>query len=87
MRNAEHCLYSYSNVEANSYMWGPMVVNSVGYQATNFWANVGVYYGVMHSPWSYSIPTNDELKAGIEGADDALFGASDESSCGCGGGQ
>ena len=38
MRNAEHYLYAYGEVQKNSYAWGPMLVNSVGYHATKFWA-------------------------------------------------
>jgi len=59
-----------------------MLVNSVGYHATKFWANVGEYYGLVNSPWTYSNPTIDELKAGIEGAQDAMYGA-EKSNCGC----
>ena len=83
MRNAEHYLYSYSEVTSNSYNWGPMLVNSVGYNAVKFWANVGEYYGAMDSPWTYSIPTTDELQAGLAGANDALFGRP-QSAASCG---
>ena len=83
MRNAEHYLYSYGEVQKNSYAWGPMLVNSVGYHSTKFWANVGEYYGLVNSPWTYSNPTTDELKAGLEGAQDALNGNKEASTCGC----
>ena len=74
MRNAEHYLYSYTQVSNNSYNWGPMLTYTVGYNTVKFWANVGGYYGVVNSPWTYSIPTADELQAGTAGANDALFG-------------
>jgi hypothetical protein len=72
MRNAEHYLYAYANVEENPYLWEPMIISTVGYNTVKFWANVGEYYGILNSPWTYSIPTTDELEAGIEGANDAL---------------
>jgi RHS repeat-associated protein len=72
MRNAEHYLYAYANVQENPYLWEPMILSTIGYNTEKFWANVGEYYGLWNSPWTYSIPTTDELKAGIEGADDAL---------------
>ena len=83
MRNAEHYLYAYGEVQKNSYAWGPMLVNSVGYHATKFWANVAENYGLANSPWTYSDPTTDELKAGLEGAQDALNGNKEASTCGC----
>lgn len=83
MRNAEHYLYAYGKVAENSYGWGPMLVNTVGYHTTKFWGNVAENYGVMNSPWTYSNPTTDELNSGIEGAQDALWGNQEESSCGC----
>jgi RHS repeat-associated protein len=85
MRNAEHYLYNYNNIQRNSYSWGPDLALTIGYEVTKFWANVGDYYGAVKSPWGYSVPTSDELEAGIEGANDALFGNSSKSSCGCGG--
>jgi hypothetical protein len=74
MRNAEHYLYSYSRVSNNSYAWGPMLVNSVGYNTVKFWTNVAEYYNVVDSPWTYSINTTSELQSGLAGANDALFG-------------
>jgi RHS repeat-associated protein len=74
VRNAEHYLYSYTQVSNNSYNWGPMLGLTVGYNTLKFWANVGANYGLLNSPYTYSIPTSDELQAGLEGADDALFG-------------
>lgn len=85
MRNAEHYLYAHQNVSNNSYTWGPTLVNTIGYNGVKFWANVGEYYGVINSPWTYSLPTADELKSGLEGANDALFGGDrgDTSGCEC----
>jgi len=80
MRNAEHYLYAHQEVSNNSYMWGPMLSYTVGYNATKFWSNVGEYYGLGNSPWTYSWPTASELEAGLEGANDALSG---EGPCGC----
>jgi hypothetical protein len=73
MRNAEHYLYSYTEVMDNSYNWGPMLANTVGYNTVKFWANVGEYYNLFDSPWTNSIPTNSELRSGFAGANDALF--------------
>lgn len=56
---------------------------TVGYQAWKFWSNVGDYRGVVDSPCINSWPTHDELKSGVEGANDALFGSGERSSCGC----
>jgi len=83
LRNAEHYLYAYSTIQSNVYQWGPMLTFTVGYNAAKFWANVADYYGLMHSPYGYSVPTTDELMAGIEGSNDGLFGNSGNSSCGC----
>jgi len=83
MRNAEHYLYTYGNVQRSSYSWGLNLGLTVGYQATKFWVNAADYYGVMHSPWTNSVPTSDELASGLEGANDALFGNAAKSSCGC----
>jgi RHS repeat-associated protein len=74
MRNAEHYLYARLKVTENSYSWGPMHLLALGYNTTKFWGNVGEYYGAFDSPWTYSIPTSDELQAGFEGANDGLFG-------------
>lgn len=74
MRNAEHYLYSYMKVSENSYNWGPMLALTVGYNTAKFWTNVAEYYGVVNSPWTYSINTASELRAGFAGANDALFG-------------
>jgi len=81
MRNAEHYLYARDQLSSSSYNWGPMLVSTVGYNTTKFWANVGEYYGLNDSPWTYSINTTDELKAGIEGANDGLFGRDDQCEC------
>ena len=54
---------------------------TAAYHTTKFWANISEYYGLNNSPWTYSIPTTDELKAGIEGANDGLFG--DTNNCRC----
>lgn len=81
IRNAEHYLYSRKEVIRNSYNWGVMLVASVGYNTTKFWVNVGEYYGLNKSPWTYSVNTTDELKAGIEGANDGLYG--DDGKCEC----
>ncbi len=78
MRNAEHYLYARAQVTSNSYNWGPMIAATVGYNTWKFWMNVGEYYGVVESPWTYSINTTDELKAGFAGANDALFGQGDD---------
>lgn len=83
MRNAEHYLYAYQSVSNNTYMWGPMIVNTVGYNTVKFWANVGEYYELWNSPVTYSIPTTDELKSGLEGSNDALFGGGG-GNCECG---
>lgn len=83
MRNAEHYLYSYSEVLDNSYNWGPMLAYTVSYNAAKFWTNVAEYYHVANSPWTYSINTTSELKSGIAGANDALFGRP-SSSCSVG---
>ena len=85
MRNAEHYLYSYQNVMNNSYKWGVMHGLTVGYNTVKFWANVAEYWGEdfgVDSPFTYSPPTNDELKSGFEGSNDALFGMSDDK-CEC----
>ena len=81
LRNAEHYLYARKQVLNNSYEWGPMLVSTVAYNAAKFWTNVGEYYGVVASPWTNSINTTDELKSGIEGANDALFGRDDHCEC------
>ena len=78
MRNAEHYLYARAQVTSNSYNWGPMIAATVGYNTWKFWRNVGEYYGVVESPWTYSVNTTDELKAGFAGANDALFGQDDD---------
>jgi RHS repeat-associated protein len=82
MRNAEHYLYAYDNVSRNKYMWEPMIMLTVGYNTVKFWANVGEDHGLVDSPWTYSIPTSDEVRAGIEGANDALSGGKGFG-CGC----
>jgi len=81
IRDAEHYLYVYENVDSNNYTWGLNLAYSVGYNALKFWVNVADYYKVMHSPWGYSPNTLDELEAGLEGPNDALFGP--PPSCGC----
>ena len=83
MRDAEHYLHAYENVDSNNYAWGPNLAYAVGYNALNFWSNVGDYCNLWHSPWGYSLNTPDELEAGLEGANDPLFGS--PPSCGCGG--
>jgi len=79
-RDAEHYLYSYMEVQDNSYNWGPMIVLTAGYSA---------YKGVYGYPsGNNSKPSFNELSAGIEGANDGLFGRGDtQQECGCGGGQ
>jgi RHS repeat-associated protein len=74
MRNAEHYLYQYSEVQNNSYNWGLAHVLTVGYHTTKFWANTAEYYNLLNSPYTYTIPTSDELISGFEGANEALFG-------------
>jgi len=76
MRNAEHYLYARDQVLDSSYNWGKMLVSTVGYNTVKFWTNVGESYGLNDSPWTYSPNTLDEIKAGIEGANDTLFGSS-----------
>nr|WP_040294905.1 RHS repeat-associated core domain-containing protein [Beggiatoa alba] len=80
-RNAEHYLYSYLKVKESSYNWGLMHSATVGYDFLKFWTNIAEYYGVIDSPWTYTINTVDSLEAGIEGANDALFGLDNERSC------
>lgn len=82
---SRHCrsinlLHSVS-ATANSYNWGVMMALTVGYNATKFWSNVAEYYGAVDSPWTYSINTIDELRAGIQGANDGLFDGNNV--CGC----
>lgn len=84
LRNAEHYLWAYEQVNRNSYSWGPLHVQTVGYNTAKFWGNVADSYGAINSPYKKTWPTHDELKAGIEGTNDALFGNAEKSSCGCG---
>lgn len=84
IRNAEHYLYSYSEVQDNSYYWGPMHTLTTGYNTVKFWSNVAEYWGEgvgIDSPWTYSMPTSDELDAGYAGANDALFGRDPSLDC------
>ncbi|MEN8221586.1 MAG: RHS repeat-associated core domain-containing protein, partial [Pseudomonadota bacterium] len=81
LRNAEHYLYAYMQVQANSYDSGTMYVLTVGYHVLKFWANVADFHGVYDSRWKNSWPTIEELNSGFEGVNDALF--SDDISCSC----
>lgn len=85
LRNAEHYLYAREEVQWDSYSWGKMHVLTTGYHVSKFWANVAEYYlgpfGV-DSPWTYTIPTSDELQSGYQGANDGLFG-DDSEDCEC----
>ena len=83
LRNAEHYLWANNQVSQNSYNWGPMLVNTTGYHALKFWTNVSDYWLDFGSPFEHTNPTFDELRAGYEGANDALFDWGD-SKCGCG---
>ncbi|WP_250633504.1 RHS repeat-associated core domain-containing protein [Pinirhizobacter soli] len=82
LRNAEHYLWARQEVTANAYQWGPMIAATVGYHTTKFYANAGGgQWPFGASPYRGSPVTPDELEAGIEGANDGLFGGTPSCNC------
>ncbi len=81
LRNAEHYIWAQYKLSQNSYYWGIMHFLTTGYHAAKFWTNVADYYIDFGSPFKHTPPTLDELQAGYQGANDALFGSDED--CGC----
>ena len=80
-RDAEHYLWSYQDVQKNSYQWLPSIIRTVGYSTVK----VPKYYGKAgynnaRSALGYkrgdntTQPTMSELYWGLKGSQDALFG-------------
>ena len=76
MRNAEHYLFSAMMVKENRFNYYTMYLATFGYNAVKFWG------GILFDYNSNSIPTHDELIAGLSGADDVWF-VRDDKNCDC----